>query len=140
MSNQNLTIATVEDKGSYILITATDGHKYSGFAKDRAGNPTQYMTLHPGDEIEADITTTNKAGKTYNNIGAFHVTARNAAQPAPQGQEKPSAPPRVVENGQRHGMIVKLIGDLYIHDKIDDKHRWFLKMCKEIDDEMGTGK
>ncbi len=83
-----------------------------------------------------------KPGRPYNLLTGATKKGQTVigGEPAPRSDHGGPLPPPVPVSGPEHGMVVKLVGDLYIAGKIDDKHRWFLKMAQEIDRVLGTGK
>lgn len=136
MANVTITIKAVELKGKNAAITGQDGKKYWGFINTKDGQPTGLAKLNPGDEIEGDVTVNGN----FTNIGAFHIIARNTAQPAQERQQTAPGPKQVEVSGPEHGMGVKLVGDLYIAGKLDDKHPLVIEMFKELHRIMGTAK
>lgn len=80
---------------------------------------------------------TGRSGKAYNEITG--VTKKGQPSP-PEPKQTAPAPKQVEVSGPEQGMTIKLVGDFWIAGKIDDKHRWTLKMFQEIDRVLGTGK
>lgn len=136
MSNVQINIKAIEDKGKYMLITGQDNVKWSCF-KDKS---PAVVNLKPGDEIEADGVEQKKGNFTYHNFGAFHVIARNTAPQAPSGQGVAPIPPKVEVSGPERGNAVTNICNLWIAGKLQDSNPLVLWALAQLHQTAGTGK
>ncbi len=134
MANVTMTITKVEDRDTYVLITDQNGNRYSGFKTDKEGKSTGLAELHLGDEIEADVTSKEKAGKTYLNIGAFHVTARNeGATGTPREPDKCESP-----DTRRRSIALSYAKDLFVGKSATASQ--VIALAIEFDKWLETGK
>ena len=78
MTEENLQIVTIEDKGDYRLVVDSTGQKYGCWKKD--------VELKTNAIYTVDYTITEKNGTTYRNIQSAKFVKDTAAPSQPQGQ------------------------------------------------------